>query len=339
MLRVGLIGYGYWGTNLFRNLSLSPRFDIVAVADQSEKRRAAVQPLLPNGRVTPLASEVTDDPDIAVVFIATPISSHFEIARNAIRSGKHVFVEKPMCATAAEAEELVYIADRQGVVLMIDHTYLFTNAVQYISETIRSGEIGRLCYYDSSRINLGLFQPDVNVLWDLAPHDLSILDHLLAEQPIGVAASGYCHVNRHLPDMAYLTLHYPSNVVAHLNLSWMSPVKVRRIAFGGTSKMMVWDDLNREEKIKIYNSGIQFQPEDRRAVIIPDYRIGDIYSPRIPDREALVGVMEHLAHVIAGKESSIMDGARGLRIVRILEKAQKVLDEELEATRAVGQHS
>jgi predicted dehydrogenase len=234
-----------------------------------------------------------------------------------------------MCATVAEAEELVELAIRQGVVLMVDHTFLFTGAVQGIAEIVRGGELGRICYYDSMRVNLGLFQPDVNVLWDLAPHDLSIIDFLVNEEPIKIEASGYCHVNQHLPDIAYLTLHYASPMVAHLNLSWMSPVKVRRVAIGGTNKMIVWDDLNREEKVKIFNSGIQVQPEDQRPVIIPDYRIGDIYSPRVANGEALTAVIEHFAQVIDGKESSIMSGERGLRIVRILEASQSALDESI----------
>jgi len=330
LLKAGLIGYGYWGVNLFRNLAASGRFALVAVADQSETRRDALRTIFNRGLIMSAAEQLIQDKDIEAVFIATPVATHFALARQAILAGKHVFVEKPMSATVAEAEELVHLAERQAVVLMVDHTYLFTGAVQCVAETLRSGELGQLCYYDSMRINLGLFQPDINVLWDLAPHDLSILDYLLDEEPVRIAVSGYCHVNRHLPDIAYLTLHYPSNVVAHLNLSWMSPTKVRRIAIGGTRKMIVWDDLNREERIKIFNSGVQFQPEDQRAVIIPDYRIGDIYSPRIPNREALAGVVEHFAEVVAGTQASIMDGQRGLRIVRVLEAAQKIFDRDLQ---------
>ena len=330
MLKVGLIGYGYWGVNLFRNLASSRLFHLAAVADQSAARQAALRTIFERGQVTGSAEQLVCDKEIEAVFIATPVATHFALARQAILAGKHVFVEKPMSATVAEAEELVDLAERHGVVLMVDHTYLFTGAIQCIAETVHSGELGRLCYYDSMRINLGLFQPDVNVLWDLAPHDLSILDYLLDEEPAQIAASFYCHVNRHLPDIAYLTLHYASNVVAHLNLSWMSPTKVRRIAIGGTRKMMVWDDLNREERIKIFNSGIQFQPEDQRSVIIPDYRIGDIYSPRISNREALTGAVEHFAQVVAGTDTPIMDGRRGLRIVRILESAQKIFDREMQ---------
>jgi predicted dehydrogenase len=328
-LKIGLIGYGYWGTNLFRNLANNNHFQLVAVADHSETRRISLRRILNGGRVLASADDLIRDNEIEAVFIATPAATHFLLARQAILAGKHVFVEKPLSTTVAEAEELVSLAERNGVILMVDHTYLFTGAVQRIAEAIQSGELGRLCYYDSTRINLGLFQPDINVLWDLAPHDLSILDHLLDEEPIRIAASGYCHINHHLPDIAYLTLRYASDVVAHLNLSWMSPVKVRRVAIGGTRKMMVWDDLNREERVKIFDCGIQYHPEDQRSVIIPDYRIGDIYSPRVPNREALAGVVEHFAQVVAGARSSIMDGRRGLRIVRILESAQKIFNEEL----------
>lgn len=329
MRKIGLIGYGYWGTRLFRNFSTSPDFELAAVADLSEPRRAALRQQF-SGRICESPLDLIADKEIDAIAIATPVATHFDFARRAILAGKHVLVEKPMCATVAQAEELVELAKSRGVVLMVDHTFLFTGAVQRIADTVRAGELGRICYYDSMRVNLGLFQPDVNVLWDLAPHDLSIIDHLIDEEPLQIEASGYCHLNQHLPDIVYLTLHYASPMVAHLNLSWMSPVKVRRIAIGGTDKMIVWDDLNNEEKVKIFNSGIQVQSEDQRQVIIPGYRIGDIYSPRLAGREALAGVCEHFARVIDGEETSIMSGERGLRIVRILEASQKVLDKNLQ---------
>ncbi len=329
MRKIGLIGFGYWGPLLFRNFSSSPDFELVAVADQSEARRVALQRSFRDGRVVASALDIIQDKAVEAIAIATPVATHFDLARLAILAGKHVLVEKPMCATVAEAEELIELAARQGVALMVDHTFLFTGAVQRITEIVRAGELGRLCYYDSMRVNLGLFQPDVNALWDLAPHDLSIIDHLVDDEPIQIEASGYCHVNQHLPDIVYLTLHYASPMVAHLNLSWMSPVKVRRVAIGGTNQMVVWDDLNREETLKVYNSGIQVQPEDQRPVIIPAYRIGDISSPRLANREALTSVIEHFANVINGNETSIMSGERGLRVVRILEASQKVLDENL----------
>lgn len=337
MLKIGLIGFGYWGTNLFRTLSTSPNFQLIAVADMSEARRAVLRQTYNAGRITASALDILGDKAIEAVAIATPVGTHFDLARRAIFAGKHVLIEKPMCASVAEAEELVALAARQGVVLMVDHTYLFTGAVQHITEIVRAGNLGRLCYYDSMRVNLGLFQPDVDVLWDLAPHDLSILDHLIDEEPIQIEASGYCHVNQDLPDIVYLTLHYASPIVAHLNLSWMSPVKVRRVAIGGTEKMIVWDDLNREETVKIYDSGIQIQAEDQRPIIVPAYRIGDVLSPRLSNREALSAVVEHFADVISGKAPSIMNGERGLRVVRILEASQRALRESIRCDRETRQ--
>lgn len=329
MIRVGLIGYGYWGPNLLRNFTNSPAFEVVAVADPSAARRAEVRRWNTTARLLETGEEVIASPEIDAVVIATPVATHYRFARQALEAGKHVLVEKPMCSTSEEGEELVRLADSRDRVLMVDHTFLFTGAVQKIRSMVEQGDLGRISYVDSMRVNLGLFQPDVNVLWDLGPHDLSIVDYILGEEPIHIEASGYCHVNAHLPDIAYLTMHYPSRIVAHLNLSWMSPVKVRRLAIGGSARMLVWDDLNSEEKIKIYNSGIDFQPQEERLVAVPEYRIGDIFSPRVPMREALAGVVEHFAKVIAGEKKPIMDGKSGLRVVSMLEAAQKALDASL----------
>lgn len=214
---------------------------------------------------------------------------------------------------------------------MVDHTFLFTGAVQAIAKIARSGDLGRICYFDSMRVNLGLFQPDVNCLWDLAPHDLSIIDYIVDDDIVDLEVSGYCHVDQMRPDMVFLTLHLANNAVAHFNMSWMSPVKVRRFTIGGTSKMLIWDDLDQDQKIKIYDHGIDFQPEDQRSAIIPEYRIGDIYSPRVSRTEALAGVAGHFAGVIAGKETSKMDGEKGLKVVRILELADERLKTSLES--------
>ena len=326
MIKVGLIGYGYWGSNLLRNFIANPAIEVLAVADPSEARRAEARRSAPSACICESGEEVIALPEVDAVAIATPVVSHYPLARQALESAKHVLVEKPMARTVEESEHLIELAVRNKRVLMVDHTFLFTGAVQKIRQMIERGELGRISYIDSMRVNLGLFQPDVNVLWDLGPHDLSIIDYLFGEEPIYIEASGYCHVNAHLPDIAYLTLHFQSRTVAHLNLSWMSPVKVRRLAIGGSDKMLIWDDLNNEEKIKIYNSGIDFQSEHERDVVIPEYRIGDIFSPRIPTHEALAAVIEHFAEVIAGREASIMDGVKGLRVVRILEESQKALD-------------
>jgi predicted dehydrogenase len=329
MIKVGLIGYGYWGPNLLRNFTNHAAFEVIAVADASEARRAEVRRWNISAHLLETGEEIVASPEIDAVVIATPVATHYRLARLALEAGKHALVEKPMCATSEEARELVRLADARDRVLMVDHTCIVTGAVQRIRRMVEQGELGHISYIDSMRVNLGLFQPDVNVLWDLGPHDLSIVDYILGEEPIHIEASGYCHVNAHLPDIAYLTLHYPSRIVAHLNLSWMSPVKVRRLAIGGSARMLVWDDLNSEEKIKIYNSGIDFQPQEERNVAVPEYRIGDIFSPRVATREALSAVVEHFAKVIAGDEKPIMDGRSGLRIVSMLEQAQKTLDASL----------
>ena len=329
MIKMAVCGFGYWGPNLLRNFSENAGFQVVAVADGRADRRAMAMKRNPSLRVMEDAFEAIDDPEIQAVAIATPVASHYPLVKRALEKGKHVLVEKPMCASADQAEELVEIAERNGVVLMVDHTFLFHPAVRKLGELVHSGSLGAISYYDGLRVNLGLFQPDVNVLWDLAPHDLSIINYLFGQDPIHVQANGYCHLNPRLPDIAYLTLHFPSRMVAHLNLSWMSPVKVRRTAVGGSAKMVVWDDLDREEPIRIYDSGISSLSEENRQVIIPGYRIGDVHAPRLPAGEPLAMVVEHFRKVIAGEEASIMDGRKGLQVVRTLEWAQRAMDSSL----------
>lgn len=333
-IKTGLIGYGYWGPLLLRNFMANRNFRVVAVADSLEDKRKELREHFPALALYAEGNELIDSPEIEAVVVATPVRTHYAFSARALSRGKHVLVEKPLSGSVAEGEELLAIAERKNVTLMVDHTFLFTGAVQSIRKLYSEGELGRISYYDSIRVNLGLFQPDVNVLWDLAPHDLSIVDYLLEEEPLDVEASGYCHVNESMPDIVYLTLHYPSKVIAHLNLSWMSPVKVRRVAIGGLKKMLVWDDLNKEEKIKIYNSGIDFRQPGERETVIPGYRIGDIYSPRVSEREALSGVVDHFHRVITGKEASILSGERGLRVVRSLEKAQQALEKKGMPSRA-----
>jgi predicted dehydrogenase len=329
LINVGICGLGYWGPNLLRNFAANPNFRPVAIAERREVYRTNAAILDPNLRVYEDAADLIDDPEIDAVAIATPVSSHFELARRALARFKHVLVEKPMCASVAEGEELVALAKRTRRTLMVDHTYLFHGAVQKLRELKKSGALGVVSYFDSVRINLGLFQPDMNVLWDLAPHDYSIMDHLFGEEPIHLEASGYCHLNPHLPDIAYITMHFPSQMIAHFHLSWMSPVKVRRIAIGGTNQMAVWDDLNQDEKLKIYDSGIEIQPEAERRTLVPSYRIGDVLSPRISNHEPLTAVVEHFCRGITREEASPLSGQHGLRIVRLLERTQTALDASL----------
>jgi predicted dehydrogenase len=328
-IKVGVIGYGYWGPNLLRNIANDPNCTVVALAERRRDGRERAARSFPGLRTCEDASEVIAMADVDAVVIATPVATHFPLARAALLAGKHVLVEKPICSTVAEGEELVALAARLGLTLMVDHTFLFTGAVKTITQTVRSGRLGKVCYFDSMRVNLGLFQTDVNCLWDLAPHDLSIIDHLMDDQIVGIDVTGYCHLNAGLPDMVYMTLHYASDLVAHFNLSWMSPMKVRRFVIGGKKQMLIWDDLDQDQKIRIYDSGIEVRSEDQRATIVPDYRVGDIYSPRVPRGEALAGVISHFVAVIRGQETSIMDGACGLKVVKVLEEAQKLLDRNL----------
>ena len=329
MIRVGVAGYGYWGPNLVRNFIASRQFEVVAVADPCAAAREALARSYPGILAIADAAELIARKNIDAVAIATPVATHYDLAGKALRKGKHVLVEKPLCMRAEEGNDLVALAKRQGRVLLVDHVFVFHNAVRKLKELI-SQSIGKVSYYDSLRVNLGLFQPDVNVLWDLAPHDFAIMNYLFDEDPEHIEATGYCHVNSNLPDIAYVTAHYRSHMIAHLNLSWMSPVKVRRIAVGGNKQMVVWDDLNLEERIKIYNSGIEFRPESERLAIVPSYRIGDVSSPRIVNREALAGVVEEFARVIVEKKAdSVIDGSQGVRVVRMLEQAQRILNRNL----------
>jgi len=342
MIKVALCGYGYWGPNLLRNFSSNSRFQVVAAAERRSAERDAIRRIPQAITLYEDAIDAIRDANVDAVAIATPVGSHYELTRMALNAKKHVLVEKPLCTKPDEALELTEIAERNGLTLMVDHTFLFHPAVGKIAQLVRLGELGTVSYYDGLRVNLGLFQPDVNVLWDLAPHDLSIIDHLFNEEPIHVQANGYCHLNPQLPDIAYVTLHFPSRLVAHLNLSWMSPIKVRRIAVGGSNKMVVWDDLDRDEPIRIYDSGISVLAQEDRPVIIPGYRVGDVHAPRLPQSEALAGVIEHFGAVIQGKAQSIMDGRKGLRIVRILDAAQRSLETcllEINAQYRTGQPS
>jgi predicted dehydrogenase len=329
MIRVGICGFGYWGPNLYRNFAANPSFEVTAVSDLLADCREKARCLNAKAALFSDARELIDSGKCDAVAIATPIGTHYQLAEYALRKRKHVLVEKPLCTRADEAAALVALAQHERLTLLVDDVFVFHNAVRELKRLASSGALGTISYYDSLRVNLGLFQPDVNVLWDLAPHDFAIINYLFDELPVHIEVTGYCHVNQHLPDIVYVTAHYASHMIAHLNLSWMSPVKVRRVAVGGSKQMVVWDDLNLEERIKIYNCGIDFRPQEERLAIVPSYRIGDISSPRIVNREALGGVVGEFARVITERRPSIIDGAAGMRVVRMLEQAQAALDATL----------
>src|SRR5262245_60311250 len=256
MLKLGVIGYGYWGPNVVRNFAAQPDCEVVAICDQSPKAVAHVASRHPSTNVTSDPMELMKSPEIDAIAIVTPVSTHYELARQALLNGKHVFVEKPLTATSIQAEELIELAERRNLQIMVDHTFLFTGAVRKIKELVDGGVLGPLYYYDSTRVNLGLFQHDVNVIWDLGPHDVSIMDHLIGLDPELVVATGGAHLNG-LADLAYITLYFPDNIVAHINVNWLSPVKVRTTLLGGQRKMLVWNDLEPAEKIKVYDKGVE----------------------------------------------------------------------------------
>jgi predicted dehydrogenase len=324
MIGIGVIGYGYWGPNLVRNFSQVQGARIVAVCDQRPERRAHVEQVYPSVRTYSDVAEMLDNPAVNAVAIATPVSSHFPLALKALEAGKHVFVEKPFTATVAEGERLVEEAEKRRLTLMVDHTFIYTSAVRKIKELLDNGTLGQLYYYDSVRVNLGLFQSDVNVLWDLAVHDLSIMDYLIERSPMTVAATGMAHVPGRPENMAYLTCYFNNNMIAHFHVNWMAPVKVRQTLVGGSEKMVVYDDIEMSEKIKVYDKGIIVSDnEDAVYQRHVGYRTGDMWAPRLDNIEALKIEAEHFVECIASGKQPLSSGQAGLRVVRILEAASR----------------
>jgi len=328
MIRVGIVGYGYWGPNLVRNFSESPRFKVASISDLSSARRAAAEKQYPMAKVVADCKDVLADPSVDAVAISTPVSTHFEIARAAIEAGKHVLLEKPMTREVGEAQRLVDLAAKHKTTLMVDHTFVYLGAVRKMKELADAGELGELLYYDSVRINLGLFQHDVNVIWDLAPHDLSILDYLVAEKPVAVQATGTKHVAGRPESMAYVTLRYESSFLAHLHINWLAPVKIRQTLLGGTKKMIVYDDLAIAEKIKVYDRGVDVEPSpDVAYQLRVGYRSGDMWSPKIDQSEALKVEVAHFADCVEHGKTPVTDGEAGLRVVRVLAATSKSISE------------
>lgn len=321
MIGIGIIGYGYWGPNLARSVAETDGAALTGIADFSPAALARAGKRYPGTRFYEDWHALLDDPATDAVMIATPVRSHFEIALAALRKGKHVVVEKPITDRAADARLLIEEAARRGLTLMVDHTFVYTGAVRKIGELIGAGELGEIFYYDSTRVNLGLFQRDVNVIWDLAVHDLSILDFLLAEKPIAVSASGTGHIRGSQENMAHLTLFYPGGTVAHLNVNWLAPVKVRQTLIGGSRKMIVWDDLEPSEKVKVYDRGVSVGEGAEMVERRISYRSGDMWAPQISVKEALLTEVEHFVDCIANGTAPITSGESGLRVVETLEAA------------------
>ena len=333
MVKLGVIGYGYWGPNIVRNFSGHQDCNVVAVCDKNSAALARVLGRHPGVRVTTDADDIVTSSEIDAVAIVTPLSYHYELAKKALENGKHVFVEKPFTATAAQAEELVELAERKNLRIMVDHTFLFTGAVRKIKQLIDEGALGPLYYYDSMRVNLGLFQHDVNVLWDLAPHDLSIMHYLIGLEPDLVVATGSAHVN-YLEDVAHLTVYFPNNVLAHINVNWLSPVKVRMTLVGGQKKMLVWNDLDPAEKVKVYDKGATVRTEQGVHQLLVSYRSGDMWAPKVEELEALQLETRYFLDCVKGGTNPFNDGQAGLRVVRILEAAEQSLKQHKEVAYA-----
>lgn len=318
-MKVAVIGAGYWGPNLIRNFYAADEVDAVVACDLDEDRLAKMRKSFHGIETASDYTQIIERPDIDIVVIATPVSTHHEIAKKALTAGKHVFIEKPMTATAAEAEELIDLAENKNLKLFVDHTFIYTGAVRKMKEIITSGRLGDIYYFDSVRINLGLFQHDVNVIWDLAPHDLSIADFLLEKKPLAVSAVGSCHVGNGLEDIAYLTLSYENNLIAHFHVNWLAPVKIRKTLIGGTKSMIVYDDTEASEKIKVYDKGIDVTTREGVYDTLVQYRTGDMLSPKLDQTEALAAGTRHFIDCILNNKSPLTDGHAGLNVVRVLE--------------------
>ena len=323
-LKIAVIGYGYWGPNLVRNFTNLENSTVSHVVDESPDRLEKVKKLYPSINATSSLTEILENPEIDCIIIATPISTHYDIAKKALEHNKHVLVEKPMTNSVKHAKELIELSKKKKKVLMVDHTYLYTGAIQKIKKIIDKNMIGEIQYIDSTRINLGLFQPDVNVLWDLAAHDISICSYLMNENPISVQAMGKSHTDSDFEDIAYLTLHFKSNKIIHFNCSWISPVKIRYMLIGGNKKMIIFNDLETTEKVKIYDTKYKTKtnPKNDRQ-ILADYRVGDIFIPKLTTREGLSSMVEDFVSAIIDKTKPISNYDIGLQVVKILEAAQR----------------
>lgn len=324
MIRVGIVGYGYWGPRIARNFYGYSGCKLSLICDKSEPSLRRAIDAHPGVNVTCDVTDLLRSPCIDAVAVVTPVWTHYELAKAALKNGKHVFVEKPFTATAAQAEELIELAARKQLLIMVDHTFLFTGAVKKIRELIDAGTLGNLYYYDSTRVNLGLFQHDVNVLWDLAPHDLSIMDHLIRAKPELVIATGQ-HCLNGLEDVAYLTVYFDNSVIAHINVNWLSPVKVRTTLLGGEKKMVVWNDLEADEKVKVYDKGVSITNGEGVYSLLVSYRSGDMWSPKLDQSEALQMEARYFIDCIERNEAPFNDGAAGLRVVKLLEAAERSL--------------
>lgn len=323
-MNFGVIGFGYWGPNVVRNLSNVDGCQVLSIAEMNPAARHRAQKAYPGIQVISDASELIASPTIDAVAIVTPVWAHYGLAKAALENGKHVFVEKPFTSTAAEGEDLIEEASKRNLRIMVDHTFLFTGAVKKIKQLLNDGTLGKLYYYDSTRVNLGLFQHDINVVWDLAPHDLSIMDHLIQARPEAIVATGQRHLNCH-EDVAFMTLYFPEKVIAHINVNWLSPVKVRTTLIGGEKRMLVWNDLEADEKVKVYDKGVNITNGEGVYELLVSYRSGDMWAPQLEQVEALRRELSYFVDCVSSGQDPHNDGCAGLRVVKMLEAATESL--------------
>ncbi|PYU67983.1 MAG: oxidoreductase [Acidobacteria bacterium] len=323
-LRIGVIGYGYWGPNVVRNLQGLENCQLVAICDSNPANLQGARQARPDVELTRDCSELLTSTQIDAIAVVTPVWTHFDLAKSALQNGKHVFVEKPFTSTTQQAEELIELATRNRLKIMVDHTFLFTGAVRKIRQLVDNGTLGKLYYYDSTRVNLGLFQHDINVVWDLAPHDLSIMDYIIPKKPEAIVATGERHLNGHV-DVAFITIYFPGNVIAHINVNWLSPVKVCTTLIGGEKRMLVWNDLEADEKLKVYDKGVQMRTGHEIYELLVSYRSGDMWAPKVEPTEALKAELAYFIDCILNDRTPINDGPAGLRVVKMLEAADQSL--------------
>ncbi len=322
MIGIGVIGYGYWGPQIVRNFNSLNDARVTVVCDRHPESLKEVKQAYSDVEVTSDASQAILSSRVDAVAVVTPVWTHFELAKAALENAKHVFMEKPFTSTSEQAEQLIELGSKRNLRIMVDHTFLFTGAVKKIRQLIDNDELGKLYYYDSTRVNLGLFQHDVNVIWDLASHDLSIMDHLIRDQPRAIIATGGKHFNSH-EDLAYITVYFESNMIAHINVNWLSPVKIRTTMIGAEKKMLVWNDLEADEKIRVYDKGIQITACQGVNDLVVSYRSGDLWAPKLEHTEALKAECQYFIDCVTHGKDPFNDGHAGLKVVRMLEAADK----------------
>ena len=332
MLKVGLIGYGYWGPNLARNLAEADGVQLTTIADARPERRQAAERRHPGVKTCADDASLIDSRDVDAVVVATPLATHHSLASAAMNAGKHVLVEKPLAGSRKDAEALASLAEKRGVCLMVDHTFVYTGAVRKIRSLIDAGDLGQLLYLDSVRVNLGLFQQDSNVIWDLAVHDLSVMDHLIDAKPVAVSADGTTVGGYHHENIAYITVHFDNGFLAHFHVNWLAPVKIRHMLIGGSQRMLVFNDMEPSEKVLVYDKGVDLnvdvKDDQARRQILVSYRTGDMYAPKLDRTEALTGVVEEFADAIAKKRPPLTGAASGIHVVSLLEAAEQSLRSE-----------